>query len=156
MLKLKKANKGFTLVELIVVIAVLALLAVVAVVAFRGVQRNARIETAINNANTLVRYLNLVESLGSEADIDEARESIADTGTHGFAPEGTTVVNSISIDQEQAAQLLDGGFEVVDGVTITIEQSDGTVEVDGETLEVGLWFVTRSDQDGGSAPAPTQ
>jgi len=55
---MKKLNRGFTLVELIVVIAVLALLAVGAVIAFQGIQTNARRSILSADTNSLVTALN--------------------------------------------------------------------------------------------------
>lgn len=47
-------KKGFTLIELIVVIAILGILALIAIPRFANVQKNARIDSDIATANTIV------------------------------------------------------------------------------------------------------
>ena len=54
----KKANKGFTLVELIVVIGIIGILAVVAIVAFGGIQESAQRAVIQATANQVVSQLN--------------------------------------------------------------------------------------------------
>ena len=55
----RKSEKGFTLIELVVVIAVIAILTAIAVPAFSGIINSANSE--VNNTN--IRLLNLVGNL---------------------------------------------------------------------------------------------
>jgi len=110
---MKKSNKGFTLVELIVVIAVLALLAVGAVMAIIGVQNNARNSTARSMATGLADHLNQVSTFDRDpiagannaALVTAARRAAAANtgGVSGWstapvaAPAGTPVANTAMI-----------------------------------------------------------
>jgi len=139
---MKKLNKGFTLVELIVVIAVLALLAVVAVVAFRGVQQSARVEAAVNSANTLARHLNLFMSAGEGYTggnvLATARNDIitdnswGGPGRHSFQPT-PDMSSTIAMDVTQVEDFMsaDGYSENLGGTIIWVEYNAAT----------GLWHV---------------
>ena len=138
-----KANKGFTLVELIVVIAVLALLAVIAVVAFRGIQRSARIETALNSANTLVRHLNLYESVGAGfASAGDAATAIP-AGTHSFP-----LTEDLSAEGPHATLTMDPAL-----VTAMLSATGYPIPGTGVTISVDktgdMWGAVRSDEDAG-------
>ena len=50
----RKKRKGFTLIELVVVIAILGILAAIAIPRFGNIQKNARIDSDISTANTIV------------------------------------------------------------------------------------------------------
>jgi prepilin-type N-terminal cleavage/methylation domain-containing protein len=88
-MSVKKTNKGFTMVELIVVIAVLLILAVIAVVVFSGIIENARRATIISDANTIARNLNTANSI--------ATGSISNLNQNGLAA-GTRFVQLELID----------------------------------------------------------
>ncbi len=60
MLKLtKKANSGFTIVELIIVVVVIAILATITLVVFTGLQSQARTSAAVSSVETTVKALQL-------------------------------------------------------------------------------------------------
>ena len=61
-----KANKGFTLVELIVVIGIIGILAVVAIVAFGGIQASAQRAVIQATANQVVAQLNLFNNQATD------------------------------------------------------------------------------------------
>lgn len=62
-----KANKGFSLIELVVVIAVLAILIAIALPNFLGVQRDARVSSVKNNLANLIKECGIKESRGNPA-----------------------------------------------------------------------------------------
>jgi len=80
---MKKMQKGFTLVELIVVIAVIALLAVGAMVAFRGVRAAALDEAVSADANRIKSHGALLDSTVADAG---GLASFIDNGEHAFCP----------------------------------------------------------------------
>jgi prepilin-type N-terminal cleavage/methylation domain-containing protein len=61
--KMKKANKGFTLAEIITVVALLAILSVIGVVIFTNLQEQVRQAIVRSDAATLARQLNTANSV---------------------------------------------------------------------------------------------
>jgi prepilin-type N-terminal cleavage/methylation domain-containing protein len=130
--QLRKKNKGFTLVELIVVIAILAILAAIAVPQLNGFQDRARqqadnqVAAQVKNAVGLL-YANHELSFPDDADEDATFEV---SGTGG----AITVTEDDFGDLEQDATDIDGlltdligdfnlqGDRIVQ-VTITVEGS---------------------------------
>lgn len=64
--KIKKNNKGFTLVELVVVIAILGILAAIAVPRFTGSRKNAAVAAHNANVRTLESAANMYLVDGGE------------------------------------------------------------------------------------------
>lgn len=100
---MRKSNKGFTLVELIVVIAVIAILAVLAAVAFMNVRDNAETAAVNAEANRIVAYIDLAESVGpTGVNRSTIIAVIQNGGTHSFTVPGedgqSSMVFSITTD----------------------------------------------------------
>ena len=84
---LKKLNKGFTLVELVVVIAVIAILSAVSVAAYTGITAKANQSVALQNAKQ--RYEEILTIDAADGLIDLKEGSVALIGREGFEDLGT-------------------------------------------------------------------
>ncbi|AHB41983.1 hypothetical protein RAAC3_TM7C00001G0113 [Candidatus Saccharibacteria bacterium RAAC3_TM7_1] len=63
--KIKSKESGFTIVELLIVIVVIAILAAITIVAYNGIQSRARLSSAQQAANTIMKKAEVANSLTS-------------------------------------------------------------------------------------------
>lgn len=133
---MKKMNKGFSMVELIIVIAIMAILAGALAPALIKYINKSRLSTDIQTANTIATGVNT--ALSSETDYD----NIAN-GTYGVADlqgasdafketvgTGTVAGKAKKCLAKSGASELDGAFQV----TIDKEANTVTVDISGHRL----------------------
>jgi prepilin-type N-terminal cleavage/methylation domain-containing protein len=141
---MRKSNKGFTLVELIVVIGVLALLAVGAVLAFTNVQRNARIAAANSDAARLADALNTFNSnAATGARIRDA------AGIAAAIPAASPTRVNLPISMTGTG-LDDMDMSVSFGNVARLNLVRSWIEYTGDATTDGLWVVR--DIDDGVTP----
>lgn len=92
---MKRTNKGFTLVELIIVIAVIGVLAAILIPVFSNVIKKANVKSAFSDArNALSQYI-ADKSTGDGAQVVESGDVFVVTktsGTYYFQYNGTGLV----------------------------------------------------------------
>lgn len=139
---MRKNEKGFTLVELIVVIAIVAILAAVGIVGYTQFIQNARDTKAQSELDQLINVLyadSLVEGI-KLSDIDENIEEDSDGDKELVkVPSQGKVVFANDIDEDDFAALmavynadgvLKGKFTLTkDKLTYTVEQGTGEAGV---------------------------
>jgi prepilin-type N-terminal cleavage/methylation domain-containing protein len=143
---MRSANKGFTLVELIVVIAIIAILASVSIVGYNQFIDNARDSRAETELSVITRQVESTYYVeGDDFNVANDDEDLVVAGSVTFDP---TEVEFTVTGNEQ---------EGVDEVAATLPAYDG--ETNGYTLfalDTGLVYTVETDEwDGGAAPETT-
>lgn len=135
-IKTMKANKGFTIVELLIVIVVIAILAAITIVAYNGIQNRAKTNAGQQAANGIIKKFEAINAIKgaywgssptagvdgaaintyanaapavSEAVIDTATSVIAATSSSSGATLTSTAANNGKV---VAAFACPGGAEV--------------------------------------------
>ena len=89
---LKKLNKGFTLVELVVVIAVIAILSAVSVAAYTGITAKANESVALQNAKQRYEEVLTIDSADGVIDLKEGSTAIANVSAFAVNSKATGYV----------------------------------------------------------------
>jgi prepilin-type N-terminal cleavage/methylation domain-containing protein len=92
MVKNKKYNHGFTIVELLIVIVVIGILAAIVIVAYNGVQERSRVQKANTDLNTLVKAINV-------ARLNTNKTLMGVTGSGCTRCGGTQAAYNLTLDQ---------------------------------------------------------
>ncbi len=144
---MRKNEKGFTLVELIVVIAIVAILAAVGIIGYTQFIQNARDTKAQSELDQLINVLyadSLVEGIRSKTSKDGDGEYIVLVDV----PKQGKVVFASDIGPEGFKELIDAYN--ADGVlkgTFTLSKHELKYEVDGGTGKAGVVYAI-FDNDG--------
>ena len=122
MLKLKN-KKGFTLMEMLIVVAIIAILVAIAIPTFTSSLEKAK--QGADNANVRALYAEVAtaQTLGEDTD------DIDPVGPMQAAYDGTTIIGGVDPDNEDTGTI---GWDAGDMVTVTIDEDDGTVTIEGE------------------------
>lgn len=115
----KQAQKGFTLIELMIVIAIIGILAAIAVPQYSQYTKRARFGEVIRLATAFKTPVS--ECIGSAN-----RDSISDCGEgDGFIPSGiaTPQGNIVSLSVSSAGVITAVGTDLVDGATYVLTPS---------------------------------
>lgn len=120
---IKKAKKGFTLIELVVVIAVIAILSGVSVVAYVGITNNAK-ERACETEASQLRMIIAAEDIDNDKFLVEGTKITFEEGNW------TTLMASLNADADVKKDL-EGlkGEASVSGSKIIYELNGKTAEV---------------------------
>jgi len=138
---MNKAQKGFTLIELVVVITILGILAAFAFPRFAGLEKEARISAtealhgSIRAASSLAHGLTLAQGNAAGASVDM---------------EGTTVTMA---DHYPDAAGISLALQDTTGFTFTVAGTVATAETNGGTALTCT--VTYTEAAAGSSPAIT-
>lgn len=129
--KMRKNEKGFTLIELIVVIAILAILAAIAIPRLAGFTENARQgtdkEKAALIANAAAAY---VAQHATDTGFTDANVTPANLIASGLVQESDFLCDSVGYNNDTTAHVAGGvlGFDIID-TDITYTPATGSVVV---------------------------
>ncbi|NLW22378.1 MAG: type II secretion system protein [Tissierellia bacterium] len=123
--KIKKNNKGFTLVELVVVIAILGILAAIAVPRFTGSRKNAAVAAHNANVRTLESAANMYLVDGGE-DTTWNKESVS---WKDYLQEWPDIPDLVKND----LNITNGNY--------TVEYTEYTVKIEDGEITVKPWYV---------------
>ncbi len=138
---MNKAQKGFTLIELVVVITILGILAAFAFPRFAGLEKEARISAtealhgSVRAAASLAHGLTLAQGLAAGASVDM---------------EGTTVT---MVSHYPDAECIDDTLQDTTGFAYTATATVATIETSGGTATTCT--VTYTEAAAGNSPAIT-
>lgn len=134
---MKKNNKGFSLVELIIVIAIMAILAGALAPALIKYINKSRRSTDVQNADSLRTALQTALSDPDAADASaansttvQAASTITSGNTDKFLSEVYTIVGSASLKTKYAPK---GGPTAGQGFGFTVDQATNEVKVFADT-----------------------
>ncbi len=134
--KIKKNEKGFTLMEMLIVVAIIAVLVAIAIPTFTSSLNKAKVAT--DQANIRAGYASVMLQV-LESDLDGAANPIAANTTYTLQKDGSVKL-STAADQnayvtvgkttavEVAGQSIANGWEAGSTVTYTYT-TDGKVEI---------------------------
>lgn len=113
---LRKKQKGFTLIELIIIIAVLAILAAVAIPAYQNVSQGAEKNIAKTEAGTLATSLNTYNTIAKASAVIDTAGKLAAVQTGSLVELKVGDYNfSVSFDSAANAARAVGNIEFKNG-----------------------------------------
>ena len=135
--KMKKNNKGFTLMEMLIVVAIIAILIAIAIPTFSSSLNKARVAT--DEANIRSGYANVMATVLTSDAFDVENNGTgtatfvlnkdgsvtADTATDAY----TTVGSTKGTDVEIAGVKITGGWEKGKGVTYTYDYTKNEISI---------------------------
>lgn len=138
MKKIRKSNKGFTLVELIIVIAIIAVLAVVVAPQYIKYVERSRFTTDLNAINEMVHAMEIA-AVGEDGTAPVGTEITVTIGNDG-AFTYTEGASGDTIDDEVAATIPAGSYVFKsktfkgETVVLTLTTTTGVVTHNGPTV----------------------
>lgn len=148
---MKKTQKGFTLVELVVVIAIIGVLAAILVPSMLNYVKKSRLKTANSNAKTA--YNAVAELLADAETQGYGRDDVLKDATYKYhiAPNTVVVAKNATGDgpKKIAAVLVENGDEAG-----CFKVSKATIN--GENSFVVFWAKTENDEMVGQYPDAVQ
>lgn len=151
---MKKSQKGFTLVELVVVIAIIGVLAAILVPSMLNYVKKSRLKTANSNAKTAYNAVaeNVADAETNGYALSTVLSTTTDTGADAWKIKANTVYNAKDVDKisekgakKIAAVLAENGDEA--GVfKVSIQK------INGQDSYVVFWAKSTSDEMVGEYP----
>ncbi len=135
--KIKKNEKGFTLMEMLIVVAIIAVLVAIAIPTFTSSLNKAKVAT--DQANIRAGYASAMLKV-LESDMDAAKDSIANNTKFYLQKDGTvaTTTDNAYVCKGNSATDVDVAGQGVtwakgDKITYTYTTADGKVAIAKET-----------------------
>lgn len=134
--KMKKNNKGFTLMEMLIVVAIIAILIAIAIPTFSSSLNKARVAT--DEANIRSGYANVMATVLT-SDAFDVENNGTGTATFALNKDGSvtadtatdpyTTVGSTDADVEIAGVKIEGGWGKGEGVTYTYDYTKNEISI---------------------------
>ena len=135
--KMKKNNKGFTLMEMLIVVAIIAILIAIAIPTFSSSLNKARVAT--DEANIRSGYANVMATVLTSDNFDVETNGDATTpatfvlnkdgSVSATATDAYTTVGSTDADVEIAGVKIAGGWGKGEGVTYTYDYTTNKISI---------------------------